>query len=54
MEGIPKNMEWISVKDRLPDKGESVGYVFDGKNIRYDVYAHGFNGGWETDSKEAV
>jgi Protein of unknown function (DUF551) len=43
-------MEWISVKDRLPDKGEEVGYVFDGKNIRRDVYAPGFNGKWETEN----
>lgn len=43
-------MQWISVKDRLPNKGESVGYVFDGKNIRHDVCFPGFNGEWESEN----
>ncbi len=30
--------EWISVKERLPKHKDRVGYVFDGENIRTDVY----------------
>jgi len=39
--------EWISVKDRLPEKNEIVGYVFDG-TIRFDVYYPGFCGSFES------
>jgi hypothetical protein len=39
--------KWIKCSDRLPSKNESVGYVFDGKSIRSDVYYSGFNGSWE-------
>jgi len=44
--------EWISVKDRLPrlGVGERVGYVYDGKNIRTDVYFPGYNGRWESEN----
>jgi hypothetical protein len=43
-------MEWISVKDKLPRKNERVGYVFDGKEIRYNVYYNRFNGIWESEN----
>lgn len=42
--------EWIRVKDRLPRKVESVGYVFDGKDVRSDVYYPGFCGSWESEN----
>ena len=44
-----KQSEWISVEDRLPRKNESVGYTFDGKKIRQDVYYPGYNGSWESE-----
>ncbi len=43
-------IEWISVKDRLPEKGQSVGYTFDGKSIRHDVVYPGYNGAWESEN----
>jgi len=43
-------MEWIKCSERLPKKGESVGYTFDGKNIRHDVGYPGFNGAWESEN----
>lgn len=45
-------MEWIKVEDRLPKYGELVGYTFDGKNIRRDVYYPGFNKSWESVNSE--
>lgn len=39
--------EWINCNDRLPALNQSVGYTFDGVNIRTDVYHHGDNGSWE-------
>jgi Protein of unknown function (DUF551) len=50
LDTIRVKMEWISVKDRLPNKNESIGYVFDGKEIRHNVYYHGFNGSWESEN----
>jgi hypothetical protein len=43
-------MEWIDVKERLPTKGESVGYTWDGKRIRHDVTYPGYNGSWESEN----
>lgn len=43
-------MEWISVKDRLPNPGERIGYTFDGSQIRHDVYYPGYNGSWESEN----
>ena len=43
-------MEWIKCSERLPGKNESVGYTFDGKDIRNDVYYPGFNGNWESEN----
>lgn len=43
-------MEWISVKDRLPLK-ECVGYVYDGKIIRDDVYFERSEHKWEIHHK---
>ncbi len=43
-------MNWIKIEDRLPKKGESVGYTYDGKSIRRDVYYLGFNGTWESEN----
>lgn len=42
--------EWISVNDRLPNFGERVGYTYDGKYIRIDVYYPGFNRSWESEN----
>jgi hypothetical protein len=42
---------WISVKDRLPKQKEFVGYTYDGKNIRRDVYYNLFSGTWESDDR---
>ena len=30
-------MEWISVKDRTPALNETVGYVYNGEQVRRDV-----------------
>lgn len=42
--------EWISVKDRLPSKNESVAFTWDGQEIRTDVSYPGFNGTWECEN----
>lgn len=43
--------DWISVKDRLPNRNERVGYTFDAKKgIRNDVYFPGYNGSWESEN----
>lgn len=42
--------KWIKCTDRLPKNGESVGYTFDGKNIRHDISYPGFNGSWESEN----
>ncbi len=43
-------MEWINVKDRIPGHRERVGYTFDGKSIRTNVYYPGYNGFWESEN----
>ena len=30
-------MDWISIKDRVPEQDENIGYVFDGEQIRHNV-----------------
>lgn len=42
--------EWIKCSERLPERNERVGYTFDGKDIRNDVYFPGFNGSWESEN----
>ena len=43
-------LHWISVKDRTPKLGEGVGYTYDGKYIRRDIYYSGYNGSWESEN----
>lgn len=45
---MTNNQKWISVKERLPSEDEVVGYVFDGKDIRTDVFYPGYNNSWES------
>ncbi len=40
--------DWIKCSDKLPQKNELVGFSFDGKTIRKDIYYPGFNGDWES------